>query len=65
MCCIVPSAEGWAANIRAMPVKYMMHPNGGPILEVVTTGRQVRPREILLTEEYLTGFGEMRISLGL
>lgn len=54
-----------AANIRAMPVKYMTYPNGGPILEVVKTGRQVRPREILLSEEYLSGFGEMRIPIDL
>lgn len=54
-----------AANIRAMPVKYMTYPNGGSILEVVKTGRQVRPREILLSEEYLSGFGEMRIPLDL
>ena len=54
-----------AANIRAMPVKYMTYPNGGPILKVVKTGRQVHPREILLSEEYLSGFGEMLIPLDL
>ena len=54
-----------AANIRAMPVKYMTYPNGGPILKVVRTGRQVRPHEILLGEEYLSSFGEMRIPLDL
>lgn len=53
------------ANIHAMPVKYMTYPNGGPIMEVVKTGRQVRPHEILLSEEYLSGFGEMRIPLEL
>ncbi len=54
-----------AANIRAMPVRYMAYPNGGPILEVVKTGRQVRPREILLNEKYLSSFGEMRVPLDL
>ncbi len=54
-----------AANIRAMPVKYMTYPNGGPILEVMKTGRQSRPGTILLSEEYLSGFGEMRIPLDL
>ena len=54
-----------AANIRAMPVKFMTYPNGRPILEVVKTGRQVRPREILLNEAYLSSFGEMRIPLDL
>ena len=54
-----------AANIRAMPVKYMTYPNGGPILEVMKTGRQYRPGMVLLSEEYLSGFGEMRIPLDL
>ena len=54
-----------AANIRAMPVKYMTYPNGGPILKVVKTGRQKCPSELVLSEEYLSGFGEMRIPLDL
>ena len=43
----------------------MTYPNGGPILEVMKTGRQYRPGMILLSEEYLSGFGEMRIPLDL
>lgn len=54
-----------AVNIKKMPVEHMTYPNGGPILEVVKTGRQMRPREILLNEGYLSGFGEMRVPLDL
>ena len=54
-----------ATNIREMPVKHMTYPNGESILKVLNTGRLHRPDEILLNEEYLFGFGEMRIPLDL
>ncbi len=50
-----------AANIKEMPVTYMTYPDGGQILEVQRPRRRTRPDQVRLDEDYLSGFGEMRI----
>lgn len=52
-----------ANNIRDMPIRHMTYPGGEqkPILRVSSGGRTRRPGEILLDEDYLFGFGEVRV----
>ena len=52
-----------ANNIRDMPIKHMTYPGGEqkPILRVSPGARTRKPGEVLLDEDYLFGFGEVRV----
>ena len=54
-----------ATTIEKMPATYMTYPNGGPILPVRKDRTLRRPADVLLEDEYLTGFGTMHVPLHL
>ncbi len=54
-----------AATIERMPATYMTYPNGGPILPVRKDRNIRRPADVLLEDEYLTGFGTMHVPMHL
>ena len=53
-----------AATIERMPATYMTYPNGGPILPV-RRNRTRRPADVLLSDDYLAGFGTMHVPMHL
>jgi SAM-dependent methyltransferase len=52
-------------TIVRMPVYHMSYPNGGQILSARRAARVLRPAALSLTEEYLSGFGELIVPLHL
>ena len=52
------------ATIERMPATYMTYPNGGPILPV-RRNRTRRPADVLLSDDYLAGFGTMHVPMHL
>ncbi|MGO9060948.1 MAG: methyltransferase type 12, partial [Candidatus Binataceae bacterium] len=48
-------------TVVRMPANYITYPNGGQILKAHRRGRIIQPLEILLDQEYLASFGELRI----
>jgi len=48
-------------TVAKMPANYITYPNGGPILKAHRRGRVNQPGRILLNQEYLASFGELRI----
>lgn len=54
-----------AATIARMPATYMTYPNGGPILPVRKDRAIRRPADVLLSDDYLAGFGTMHVPMHL
>ena len=54
-----------AHTIARMPATYMTYPNGGPILPVRKDRTIRRPAEVMLEDDYLTGFGMMLVPMHL
>ena len=54
-----------AHTIARMPATYMTYPNGGPILPVRKDRTLRRPAEVMLEDDYLTGFGMMHVPMHL
>ena len=50
-----------AGLIKRMPAYYMTYPDGQPILPVKQRRRVSSPASVLINEQYLRSFGEMRV----
>ena len=50
-----------AALIKRMPAHYMTYPDGRPVLPVKQLARVSKPASVLINEQYLRSFGEMRV----
>jgi hypothetical protein len=48
-------------TVAKMPANYITYPNGGQILKANRRGRVTKPLQILLGQEYLASFGDLRI----
>ena len=54
-----------AALIKKMPARYMTYPDGSPILPVRRLGPAANPGAVLINEQYLQSFGEMKVPSGI